>query len=166
VQLHARVEGREVQIEVRRLPDGRFLVSLDGAPARTLERQPCGAHTVSLLEDGRSHTVTLERRSGGYTAVVGRHSFAIELHEAVPGRTERGGTAASGPSRLLAPMPGKIVRVLATPGQAVEAGAGLVVMEAMKMENELKATRAGRLAEVAVVAGQTVEAGQLIAVVD
>ncbi len=62
-------------------------------------------------------------------------------------------------------MPGKIVRVLVRPGDAVVAKQGLVVVEAMKMENELRAARAGRVREVAVTEGQSVEAGALLVVV-
>jgi biotin carboxyl carrier protein len=62
-------------------------------------------------------------------------------------------------------MPGRVVRVLETPGTDVQAGQGLVVIEAMKMENEIRAPRAGRLQEVTVREGQAVEAGTLLAVV-
>ncbi|MBP7799398.1 MAG: acetyl-CoA carboxylase biotin carboxyl carrier protein subunit [Thermoanaerobaculaceae bacterium] len=62
-------------------------------------------------------------------------------------------------------MPGRIVKVLVADGQTVAAGAGLVVLEAMKMQNELRAPRAGRVRQLAVCAGQTVEAGQTLLVV-
>ncbi len=80
----------------------------------------------------------------------------------------RGGPAAdgAGPQRLTAPMPGKVVRVLVAPGDAVEAGQGLVVVEAMKMENELRAAKAGRVASVSVAEGQSVDAGAVLAVVE
>jgi biotin carboxyl carrier protein len=63
-------------------------------------------------------------------------------------------------------MPGRLVRVLVEPGQQVEAGQGLVVMEAMKMENELRAVRAGRVAEVHARERQAVETGALLVVLD
>jgi biotin carboxyl carrier protein len=71
----------------------------------------------------------------------------------------------SGPLRVVAPMPGKIVRVLVRTGEAVQARQPLIVIEAMKMENELRAAAAGTVAEVLVEEGQSVEAGALLAVV-
>jgi len=63
-------------------------------------------------------------------------------------------------------MPGKVVRLLVTPGQEVQAGQGLIVVEAMKMENEIASPRAGRVAEVAVTSGQTVESGAKLVVLE
>ena len=76
------------------------------------------------------------------------------------------GADGAGPQRIVAPMPGKVVRVLVKPGDAVEARQGLVVVEAMKMENELRAARAGTVAAVSVVEGQSVDAGAVLAVVE
>jgi biotin carboxyl carrier protein len=121
---------------------------------------------VSLLVDGRSHDVGLEPRPGGYRVLLGRHDFAVDLLEPtrVDAVASRRGPA--GPARLLAPMPGRVVRVLAETGQEVEAGQGLVVMEAMKMENELRSPRAGRVVEVHARELQTVETGSLLVVVE
>ena len=73
--------------------------------------------------------------------------------------TARPGAQGSGPQHVIAPMPGKIVRVLVKPGDDVEARQGLVVVEAMKMENELRASRAGRVKSIKVAEGQSVDAG-------
>ena len=81
------------------------------------------------------------------------------------GRTSEGSEAGSGPQRLAAPMPGKIVRVLVKQGEAVTARQPLVVIEAMKMENELRAASDGLVAEIHVQDGQSVEAGALLAVI-
>jgi biotin carboxyl carrier protein len=81
------------------------------------------------------------------------------------GRKEEGAHAGSGPQRLLAPMPGKIVRVLVKTGDPVHARQPIAVIEAMKMENELRAGRDGVVTELPVSGGQSVEAGTLIAVV-
>ena len=71
----------------------------------------------------------------------------------------------SGPLRIVAPMPGKIVRVLVRTGEAVHARQPLIVIEAMKMENELRAAGSGTVAEIRVTDGQSVEAGALLAVI-
>ena len=72
----------------------------------------------------------------------------------------------SGPARIVAPMPGRLVRVLVSTGQDVQAGQGLVVVEAMKMENEIRAPRSGRVKDVPAREGQAVEAGALLVVVE
>ena len=81
----------------------------------------------------------------------------------------KGGTlsvGAAGPQRVIAPMPGKIVRVLVKAGDEVKARQGLVVVEAMKMENELRATRDGRVKDVHVAEGALVESGRLLLVIE
>jgi biotin carboxyl carrier protein len=119
---------------------------------------------TSLRVAGRSHEVGLERQANGYRVAFPGDSLTVELASATRGN---GAPArhAHGPARLTAPMPGRIVRVLSLPGSDVVAGQGLVVIEAMKMENELRAPRAGRLLELLVREGQAVEAGALLAVV-
>jgi biotin carboxyl carrier protein len=82
------------------------------------------------------------------------------------GRTRGGGAPAAGERRVSAPMPGRIVRVLVRAGDTVAAGQPLVVVEAMKMENELKSPKAGRVKEVSVGEGMSIEAGRLLVVVD
>jgi biotin carboxyl carrier protein len=81
-------------------------------------------------------------------------------------KKEGAGVATTGPQRVTAPMPGKVVKVLVKPGDAVQARQGLVVVEAMKMENELRASREGRVREVAVTEGQSVDAGAVLMIVD
>jgi biotin carboxyl carrier protein len=89
----------------------------------------------------------------------------VDVREAARG-TAAARKAKGGPLRISAPMPGKIVRVAVEPGQSVAAGEPLVVMEAMKMENEIRAPREGTVKEIAVRAGQAVETGAVLAVLD
>jgi biotin carboxyl carrier protein len=158
----ATVDGRTLRVEVRG-KDGRYTVSLDGAPFE-VELAPRGPHLASLLVGGESHEVGLEARPGGFAVLLPGETVVVDLAPAA-----RGGSApvhrAQGPARLAAPMPGRVVRVLCEVGADVAAGQGLVVIEAMKMENEIRAPRAGRVQEVAVREGQAVEAGALLAVV-
>src|SRR5688572_22329708 len=93
------------------------------------------AHSLSLLIDGRSYDVGLDKTDVGYRVRLAGRALDVRLTDAHFTGAMR---AAGGSMRLVAPMPGKIVRVLVATGDAVEAGAGLVVVEAMKMENELR----------------------------
>lgn len=159
----ATVDGRTLRVEVRPRGEG-FDVLVDGRPL-AVDAVFEGERFASLLVDGRSHDVALERAEDGYRVHLREGVVDVLLNEA------RGGVRplekrASGPARLVSPMPGRVVRVLAAAGDEVAAGQGLVVVEAMKMENELRAPRAGRLAEVRVREGQAVETGALLAVID
>jgi biotin carboxyl carrier protein len=95
------------------------------------------------------------------------HGLPVEVRAGLGRRTRDAASArGTGLQRVMAPMPGRIVRVLVKPGDAVVARQGLVVVEAMKMENELRASRAGLVREVFVTEGQSVEAGTALAVVE
>jgi pyruvate carboxylase len=127
--------------------------------------------TLSLIvlgESRRSHEVgLLEGRELGELDVYLRTGI-VRTRVRGAGGQRRGATlagSAEGPERLIAPMPGKVVKVLVEPGDEVAARQGLVVIEAMKMENELRASRAGRVLEVHVEDGARVEAGRLLVVV-
>ena len=148
--LDATVDGQRHRVEVVG-GRGRYTVTLDGR-ALDVDWQPGPGPFASLVVGGRSHDIGLEPWSGGYRVLVAGHEFDVELSETT--------------GRLTAPMPGRIVRLLAEPGQEVQAGQGLVVMEAMKMENELRSPRAGRVAEVHVRERQTIETGALLVVVE
>jgi biotin carboxyl carrier protein len=156
----ATVDGRSVRAEVRAGADGRFTVRLDGRPVE-VDVHDAGPHAMSLIVDGRAHEVMIERRPGGYRVVLRGQVLDVALVEGA-----RGAAAprrpAGGPARVQAPMPGKLVRVLVSAGQDVGAGQGLVVMEAMKMENELRATAAGTVRSVEVAPGTAVEKGTLL----
>ncbi|HET7292566.1 MAG TPA: biotin/lipoyl-containing protein [Vicinamibacteria bacterium] len=159
----ALVEGRALRVEVKGRGD-RYDVTVDDRRFEVDWREN-GRHFVSLLVDGRNLELGLEARAGGCIVVFDDDRLAVELRDAVRGGALGGKPAAGGPARLSAPMPGKIVRVLVLPGTAVEAGQGLLVMEAMKMENEIRSPRAGLVREIAVRDGQAVETGALLAVV-
>jgi len=174
MQYDIEIGGRIRRVVVQRA-GSRWRVTLDGTP-HLVDAEPVGAATWSLLvgpDDGRTPTrsvqaVVAPRLVPGELDVhVNGRPVAATIRPAGTGR-RRGGSAAgaSGPQKVVAPMPGKVVRVLVAAGDAVAARQGLVVVEAMKMENELKAARAGRVVSVAVVEGQSVDAGALLAVVE
>lgn len=156
----ASVDGRTLRVEVRG-KDGRYTVGLDGA-AVEVELAAAGPHLSSLIVRGESHEVGLARRPEGFAVVLAGDAVAVDL---AAGAVTAPPRCAHGPARLASPMPGRVVRVLCAPGAEVAAGEGLVVVEAMKMENEIRAPRAGHVREVAVREGQAVEAGALLVVV-
>ena len=114
--------------------------------------------------------------TGVFPIVIGRGKGAWRVHvngSEVPAalrtsvqRLRGHGGGAAGDGRVVAPMPGRVVKVLVAPGAAVEARQGLVVVEAMKMENELRAPRAGVVREVRVAEGASVEAQTVLVIID
>jgi biotin carboxyl carrier protein len=160
----ATARGRTARVEVRG-KDGRYTVSLDGRE-RSIDVRETGGGLLSLLLDGRSYDAGLERGDGVWRVGLPEAVVEVSLAEAPRDGALGPRKAAGGPLRLAAPMPGKIVRVLAAEGQEVEAGEGLLVMEAMKMENEIRAPRAGCVREVAVREQQAVETGALLVLME
>jgi biotin carboxyl carrier protein len=122
-----------------------------------------------LLIDRRvSHEVTIapDAVSGQLIVRVGTTPIRVTLNGRRRwGRKDDGAHGSSGPQRIVAPMPGKVVRVLVARGDVVRARQGLVVIEAMKMENELRASRDGTVTEVQAREAMSVEAGTLLVVI-
>ena len=156
-----------VHVHVHRA-DGRFVVSVDGRES-TIDVARIDAHTLSLLVGAASHEVTdcAPIHVTGQLAVgVGAGAAGGGAEWTAPlGPEGRRRASGRGPQRLVAPMPGKIVRILVKPGDPVRPRQPLVVIEAMKMENELRAARDGAVAELLVQEGHSVDVGALLLVV-
>jgi biotin carboxyl carrier protein len=124
-----------------------------------------GRHSV--LVEGRSYVVRVRRSAtslnSAYAVAVGNRLFEVELQDPRDRRHRSLLTAHSGPEDVLAPMPGKVVKILSIEGARVAPGQGLLVIEAMKMQNEVCASRAGCVEKVYVREGQGVEAGSALA---
>jgi len=131
--------------------------------ASIVEVEP-GIYSVLLGE--RSYEVKVTPSGDGWAVDVDGRHFVIESIDPRHERRDGSARGSSGPLRLSAPMPGKVVRVLVEPGQAVEAGQGLLVVEAMKMQNEIKAPGAGRVVSLHASPGATVVAGEVLVVVE
>jgi len=119
----------------------------------------------SVLMDGRSYEARVEHGPGAIVVVIDGYRFGIEVRDPRRWSRKGAGLGAEGVQSIVAPMPGKVVRVLVAAGDAVEAGQGLLVVEAMKMQNEMKALRAGQVRTVAVKEGTTVAAGEVLATI-
>jgi biotin carboxyl carrier protein len=115
----------------------------------------------SVILDGASYEV----RVGDSEIVIDGHRYPFELDDPRQWKRPGSGAGVQGRAAIVAPMPGKIVRVLVAEGDSVEQGQGILVVEAMKMQNELKAPRAGRVTSIAVKAGDGVIAGAVLATV-
>ncbi|HWE28027.1 MAG TPA: biotin/lipoyl-containing protein [Polyangia bacterium] len=160
------VAGSEREVTVEKLDGNRVRVTHAGR-ARVYEagRVSGGgrASTWSLVPDGggRQALVDVDGAAPELTVTVDNKSVPIKVTSA---RAKVAGRAAPAPkvgaSSVLSPMPGKVVKVLVAVGDEVKSGQGVVVVEAMKMENELKSPKDGKIKAVAVKEGQAVEAGQ------
>ena len=168
VKLKAEIEGETHALEIKR--DGlQVSADIDGRRYNLSARESRpGVHT--LLVDGHVYECRvddLDATRGSMEVTVGTHSYSVTLTD--PKRL-RGSPVLSdqkdGTAQIIAPMPGKVVRVLIEVGAEVEAGVGLIVVEAMKMQNEMKSPKAGKVKSVNVVAGATVNAGDVLAVVE
>lgn len=160
MKYYATIGEHEEELELT--PDG---VELDD---ETLEADLAAVpdSPVRHLRIGsRGWRLTAERTEEGWAIRIGGRKIEVGVEDERRRRIREmtgGGPAAQGPTEVRAPMPGKIVRVDVEPGQEVEEGAPLVVMEAMKMENELNAERPGTVKDVSVEAGQTVNQSDLL----
>ena len=141
------------------LPSGGFSVKVDGKDV-TVDAVKAG-DSLSILVGGKVFDLLLDGTPPDvkFVATGVRGSATIETERTRAGKSLKGGGAGKGQEFITAPMPGRIVKVLVAPGDVVEVGAPLVVIEAMKMENELAAQHAATVGGVLVKAGDTVEGG-------
>ena len=145
---------------------GRFRLVIDGV-ATTVDARRTELGLSLVFEDGRSTDVALTDRPGGEWFVQLPHADVTAIVDARRyQRGEAGGAAKTGVQRVTAPMPGRVVRILVKVGDEVELRQGVVVVEAMKMGNELGAPKAGRVKDIAVTEGQSVEAGRVLLVIE
>ena len=165
------IGGRQRRVELGAAADGVVECVVDGLSfaVDVVEVQP-GVMSLVVLEAGESELqVGRQYRCvlDGDAVVVGgrRFEFAVEDPRSLKGR-KGGGAGKDGPRAVKAPMPGRVVRVLVEVGDEVEEQQGVVVIEAMKMQNELKSAKAGRVVKVAAVVGETVQQGDVLVVVE
>jgi biotin carboxyl carrier protein len=174
--LAVEIGARTRIVEVRGRPPVCDVVMDGGSHVVDVARVASG---WSVIRAGRSYDVAIEARSPGEAVVhvggrlvpvsVGaatRDGRAATRRDPVAGEAPAAGQTAIGPHRVLAPMPGRVVKVLVAVGDAVTARQGLVVVEAMKMENELRAARAGTVTEIRAVVGALVDARAVLVVIE
>jgi biotin carboxyl carrier protein len=163
------VGGRTRLVAVARVGDS-LAITVDGYTWQ-VDAARIDAHTLSLIVDSvsrKSHEVAMssDPATSQLTVRVGTTPIAVGVNGSRRWtRKDDGGGSGTGPQRLVAPMPGKVVRVLVATGQAVRARQPLVVVEAMKMENELRAGRDGTVVDIHAREGMSVDAGALLVVI-
>ena len=151
----------EHAIEVLALGEDRWRITIDGRE-QVVDSRQTGQGSFSLLIEHAAAEVSVSSRGDEFQVVVGGLSHRLRLLDERALRRRDRSTAGDGARDVRAAMPGKVVTVLVEAGANVERGQGLVVLEAMKMENEIGAPRTGPVAEVCVRPGQAVEAGELL----
>jgi biotin carboxyl carrier protein len=166
-ELAISVAGRETEVVVEPEPqggDGRWRIVIDGQE-RLVDARLVRPGTWSILVDGRSYVIDLDPRRSGTAVTVGLTEAVAQVEDARRRRlaraAPRGGVASRG-EELRAPIAGKVVKLLCAEGDEVAAGQGVIVLEAMKMENELVAERGGKVEKIHKQAGQPVDTGDLL----
>jgi glutaconyl-CoA/methylmalonyl-CoA decarboxylase subunit gamma len=172
MELVVREGEREERVTVARDEDGLYRVTVGARAYRVDLARAAGALSLRLAEDagggegrfGEQHEVSVRpapHAPGTYQVTTSAGTAAVEVLDplAALARGEGGGKGGKRRARVAAYMPGRVVAVLAPEGAEVKAGDGVIVLEAMKMQNEIQAEHDGRIAKVFVEAGQAVEGG-------
>jgi len=158
VKLIARHDGSDIQVTVER-HGGGYLVQL-GEKTMVIDLVTAGLSVHSLrFEDGRQYALVHHRQGNEHEVTLLGHSVRVEIVDPLALKRARSEDGMASSGTVTALMPGRVVRVLVTKGTAVTRGTGLVVFEAMKMENEIQSSIDGVVDEVFVEPGQTVDSG-------
>jgi len=143
---------------------GTLAFVLDGTRSEA-DWEQVAPGVYSILIDGRSYEARVTTQSGDAAGevirvvTVGTRQYRVAVHDPRRRRSSAPATAHDGPQEIRAPMPGKIVKIRVSESQEVTQGTGLLVIEAMKMQNELRAARAGHVEKIYVAEGTGVESG-------
>jgi biotin carboxyl carrier protein len=164
------VKGRGRLISIERAAAGKYRVIVDGR-AHVVDAVRVGSFGLSLLFDGadgssRDVQIAPAGTPGEMLVSLDGRSVTAVVDGRRAGRSPADGAHAGGEQRIVAPMPGRVVRLLVGIGDEVVARQPIVVVEAMKMENELRSPKSGRVKEIAVTAGDSVDAGRMLVLVE
>jgi biotin carboxyl carrier protein len=155
------------QIEIGRGKDGALACKVNGKAITTPDARFNERDVLSLVLGNESYEVRHDAIASAPRVVIGGQSFAYEVRDPRSLGARRAKAASSdGPKKIKAPMPGKVVRIVAAEGTQVEAGQGVIVIEAMKMQNELKSPKAGVVKKIHAAEGVTVNAGDALAEIE
>jgi biotin carboxyl carrier protein len=158
------IDGRNYRLDLNHA-DGRWSCRLDGREVE-VDAVLARRDVVSLRIGNMAYEVKLERVANDLHLWVGSTRFAAEVRDprSLRGRKRTGDD--HGPRKIVVPMPGKVVRLMVREGDEVELGAGVGVVEAMKMQNEIKSPKKGTIQKILVSEGATVNAGDVLVIVE
>jgi biotin carboxyl carrier protein len=166
MKYEVRISGKTRIVEIERNAEG-WRAKLDGEAGVIADVAETAPNTFSVLLAGQSHEISVTSSADGKLSLQsGRFEFTAEVIDPRSWRGRRhGGVEAEGRQQVVAPMPGKVMRVLVGAGERVEADQGLLVVEAMKMQNEIRSPKSGTVERVQVKEGQAVNAGEVLCIV-
>jgi biotin carboxyl carrier protein len=139
---------------------------LEVDPGQLLSAEEVEPGVYSLVDQGRSYAVRIVKTAVGWIAEAGGYACTVEVRDPRDTSSRSRKTFGAGRQNIVAPMPGKVIHVLVKEGDQVEAGQGLVVVEAMKMQNAMKAAAAGVIIRTRVHDGDTVAAGDVLMTIE
>lgn len=164
--IHIEMGGRLRRIDLKAAGGDKYEAALDGAPIE-IDARLLRPGVLSLIVAGRVYQCVLEHADGEQAVYIRgqRHLYGVEDPRSLKSRRSHA-AGADGPKTLKAPMPGRVLRVLAKTGDQVKEHQGLLVIEAMKMQNELKSPKAGKVTAMNAEPGGTVSAGDVLATIE
>jgi biotin carboxyl carrier protein len=158
------IDGKNYRLDLER-GEGGWTCRLDGRDVK-VDAVLARPDVLSLRVGNRAYEVKCERGAGDLHVWVGSKRYSAEVRDPRSLRSRSRAVDDHGPRKLTAPMPGKVVRVLVRQGVEVDAGAGVLVVEAMKMQNEIKSPKKGTIQKILVGEGAAVNAGDVLAIVE
>jgi biotin carboxyl carrier protein len=163
VQLASPTGKRTHTVDLERMGD-QWRIVLDGEPV-SCDVVEIAQNTLSIIIRGESHEIRVARSPEGLLSIqTGLREFTAEVNDQRSWRGRRlGQVEVEGRQQITAPMAGKVVRLLVKSGETVEVGQGLLVVEAMKMQNEIRSTKSGTVERLLAQEGQPVNAGEVLA---
>ncbi|MGA2902743.1 MAG: biotin/lipoyl-containing protein [Candidatus Korobacteraceae bacterium] len=160
------VDAKTHHVELTR-GENTWLCNIDGQEIE-VDAVLTARDVLSVLLSGKAYEIKRERSlQGELHMVIGSARYAVQVQDPRSLRSRRAVAGAElGPQKVKAPMPGKIVRILVNEKGEVKAGQGIIVMEAMKMQNEMKSPKDGTVKRILTAEGSTVNAGDTLAIIE
>lgn len=167
IRLEIEIDGRMIDAELVMADEGRGLTATLHTEGRSIvaELDELGQDNFILIHEQRVFRCIREQFADGTEHfIVNGHPVEVEVRDKRRRRQQE--ASANGPIQITSPMPGRIVSILIDAGSTVQARQGVIVVEAMKMQNEIQAPRAGRVTRILATLGQTVNAGEVLATIE